>query len=57
MIWLGIGTEDIFYNGSKAFAARLAADGVPYAYKEYRGAHVMPVFRQQLDDVLPLLFK
>ena len=57
LIWLGIGTEDIFYNGSKAFAARLAANGVPYVYKEYRGAHVMPVFRQQLDDVLPLLFK
>ena len=57
LIWLGIGTEDIFYNGSKAFAARLAANGVPYVYKEYRGAHVMPVFRQELDDVLPLLFK
>lgn len=57
LIWLGIGTEDIFYNGSKAFAARLAANRVPHVYKEYRGAHVMPVFRQQLNDVLPLLFK
>lgn len=57
LIWLGTGTEDIWYNGAKAFAARLTTKGVPHIYKEYRGAHVMPVFRQELDDVLPLLFR
>jgi enterochelin esterase family protein len=57
LIWVGTGTEDTFYNGAKAFAGRLAANGVPHVYKEYRGAHVMPVFRQELDDVLPLLFR
>jgi hypothetical protein len=45
LIWLGTGTEDIWYSGAKAFAARLAARRVPHLYKEYRGAHVMPVFR------------
>jgi enterochelin esterase-like enzyme len=57
LIWLGIGSDDIFYDGAKAFAARLAAKGVPHVYKEYRGGHVMPVFRQELDDVLPLVFR
>jgi enterochelin esterase-like enzyme len=57
MIWVGSGTEDIFHNGAKAFVARLTANQVPHIFKEYKGAHVMPVFRQELDDVLPLLFK
>jgi len=57
LIWLGTGTEDLWYKGAKAFAARLTANGVPHVYREYRGAHVMPVFRQELDDVLPLLFR
>src|SRR5262245_26275961 len=50
LIWLGAGTDDLFYNGSRAFAARLTANQIPHVLKEYKGAHVMPVFRQELDD-------
>ncbi|HET9706566.1 MAG TPA: hypothetical protein VFP85_21145, partial [Vicinamibacterales bacterium] len=57
MIWVGSGTEDIFHDGAKAFVARLGANQLPHVFKEYRGAHVMPVFRQELEDVLLLLFK
>ena len=28
LIWLGTGTEDVFYKGAKAFVARLTANGV-----------------------------
>jgi enterochelin esterase-like enzyme len=57
LIWLGTGSEDIWVAGAKAFAARLAANNVPHIFQEYSGAHVMPVFRQELNDLLPRLFQ
>jgi enterochelin esterase-like enzyme len=57
LIWIGGGTEDIFFGGARAFAARLDAAGIPNVFREYPGAHVMPVFRLELNDLLPRLFR
>ena len=57
LIWIGGGSDDIFFGGAKAFASRLASAGVPHVFKEFPGAHVMPVFRHELNDLLPRLFK
>jgi enterochelin esterase family protein len=57
LIWIGSGTEDIWFNGTKAFSERLTAAGIPHVYREYPGTHAMPVFRQELNDVLPRLFR
>jgi len=57
LIWIGSGTEDIWFNGTKAFSERLTAAGIPHVYRDYPGTHVMPVFRQELNDVLPRLFR
>jgi enterochelin esterase-like enzyme len=57
LVWVGCGSEDIFYDGAKAFAGQLQAAGIPHIFRQYDGAHVMPVFRRELAELLPLLFR
>jgi enterochelin esterase-like enzyme len=57
LVWVGCGSEDIFFDGAKAFAGQLQAAGIPHVFRQYDGAHVMPVFRQELAELLPLLFR
>ena len=57
LIWVGCGAEDIFFGGAKAFAERLQAANIPNVFRPFDGAHVMPVFRQELAELLPLLFR
>jgi enterochelin esterase-like enzyme len=57
LVWVGCGSEDIFFDGAKAFAGQLQAAGIPHIFRQYNGAHVMPVFRQELAELLPLLFR
>lgn len=57
LIWVGCGAEDIFFDGAKAFAGKLQAGGIPHLFRQYDGAHVMPVFRHELAELLPLLFR
>ena len=56
LIWLGSGTDDIFFGGAKEFAGHLQSVKVPHVFRQFAGGHVMPVFRQELVEVLPLLF-
>jgi enterochelin esterase-like enzyme len=57
LLWLGAGTADTFYGGTKALASRLTAAGIPHQFFELSGPHVMPVFRKQLVQVLLKLFR
>jgi enterochelin esterase family protein len=57
LIWVGCGSEDIFFGGAKAFAERLQAANIPHVFLQFAGPHVMPVFRQELAELLPLLFR
>jgi len=57
LIWLGSGTDDIFFGGAKAFADRLQTVKVPHVFRQFAGGHSMPVFRQELVELLPLLFQ
>jgi enterochelin esterase-like enzyme len=57
LIWIGAGAQDIFFGGAKEFSARLQAAGLPHVFREFDGAHVMPVFRRQIEDLLPRLFR
>ena len=57
LIWAGCGSEDIFFGGNKAFAAKLKAAAVPHDFREFAGFHVMPVFRRQLVELLPKFFR
>lgn len=57
VIWVGCGTTDIICRGSRAFVERLDASKVPHVWREYAGGHATPVFRRELADLLPLLFR
>jgi enterochelin esterase family protein len=57
LIWIGSGTEDAFYGGAKALRARLEATGIPHQSFDVPGPHVMPVFRKQLIELMPRLFR
>ena len=57
LIWIGCGSEDIFFNGAKAFAERLKLAKIPHTFREFSGPHAMPVARLELTELLPLLFR
>ena len=57
LIWIGSGTEDTFYGGAKALRSRLDAAGIPHQSFDLPGPHVMPVFRKQLIELMPKLFR
>jgi enterochelin esterase family protein len=57
LIWIGCGSADVVCRGSRVFVQRLEASKVPHVWREYTGGHQMPVFRRELVDLLPLLFR
>ena len=57
LIWIGCGTADNVCRGSRVFAERLDAAKVAHTWREYSGAHQMPVFRRELVDLLQVLFR
>lgn len=57
LIWMGCGSEDIFFGGNKALAAKFTSAGIRNQFVELQGFHVMPVFRRQLAQLLPQLFQ
>ena len=56
LLWIGCGAEDVFGGGNKALAGKLAALGIPVKFHSIPGSHTMPVFREQLVELLPVLF-
>jgi enterochelin esterase family protein len=57
LIWLGCGSEDIFFAGAKAFAERLKSAKIPHVFRQFSGPHALPVARLELAELLPLLFR
>jgi enterochelin esterase family protein len=57
LIWLGCGSEDIFFAGAQAFAERLKSAKIPHIFRQFSGPHSIPVARQELAELLPLLFR
>jgi hypothetical protein len=57
LIWIGCGATDNVCRGSEVFVQRLDAAKVAHTWREYTGAHQMPVFRRELVDFLPMLFR
>jgi enterochelin esterase-like enzyme len=57
LIWVGCGSEDIFFGGAKEFSGRLQAAKIPHVFRPFPGPHSMAVARQELAELLPLLFQ
>lgn len=57
LIWMGCGEQDIFFGGNKRLAEKLRSAGIKHKFVEFSGGHVMPVFRRELIELLPQLFR
>jgi enterochelin esterase family protein len=57
LIWISIGRQDFLFNPNRTLHETLAAQGVQHKYVETEGAHVWSVWRKNLAESLPLLFR
>jgi enterochelin esterase family protein len=57
LIWLACGTEDGLIGPNRKFQAWLKDRGVPFTSKETPGGHTWMVWRRNLTDLAPLLFR
>ena len=58
LLWISEGgKEDIAYTNGKIMCSRFDELKVPYTYHEYPGGHTWPVWRENLYQIAPLLFK
>jgi enterochelin esterase-like enzyme len=58
LLWLAMGAkEDIAYENCQDMMAKFKALGITYSYSEYPGGHTWPVWRNNLYNFAPLLFK
>jgi len=57
LVWLSCGRQDFLFKANQEFAAAVRQRGVDLTYRETEGGHVWSVWRHNLRDSLPLLFK
>ena len=57
LVWLSCGRQDFLFQANKEFAEVLRQRGVSLTYRETEGAHVWSVWRHNLHETLPLLFR
>ncbi len=57
LVWLSCGRQDFLFKANQEFAAAVRLRGVDLTYRETEGGHVWSVWRHNLRDTLPLLFK
>ncbi len=57
LVWMSCGKQDFLFKANQEFAALLRERGVNLTYRETEGAHVWSVWRHNLRDTLPLLFR
>jgi enterochelin esterase-like enzyme len=58
LLWIACGTDDSLIGVNRQFKSWLKAKNVPFTELEVPGmAHVWPLWRQNLTELTPLLFK
>ncbi len=57
LIWIGCGADDVFAGGNQALVKKFRSAGIDATQYVLPGFHAMPVFRQQLVELLPKLFR
>ena len=58
LVWIGIGgKEDIAYNNCQVMRTKFDEMKIQYLYDDYPGGHAWPVWRHDLYEIAPLLFK
>jgi enterochelin esterase-like enzyme len=57
LLWLSCGRQDFLYEANRQFSEALKANSIKATYIETEGTHIWSVWRHNLNDALPLLFK
>jgi enterochelin esterase-like enzyme len=57
LFWIACGTEDGLFTGNKGLSELLGKKGITHTFYPTGGAHTWPVWRNYLNQSLPLLFK
>lgn len=57
VFWIAIGTEDEGLERNRALRATLRKHGIRFTESEGKGAHFYPVFRRELSEFAPMLFR
>jgi enterochelin esterase-like enzyme len=57
LLYLTIGADDFLIEGNKAFDAALTNAGIEHTFKITEGAHWWRVWRRDLFEIAPLLFR
>jgi enterochelin esterase-like enzyme len=57
LLWMSVGKNDFLYNANKAVVEGFKAKGVNVMFRETEGAHWFIVWRRNLRDFAPLLFR
>ncbi len=57
LLWVSCGRQDFLFKANQDFVESLRRRGVDVTYRETEGAHVWSVWRHNLREALPLLFK
>jgi enterochelin esterase-like enzyme len=55
-LWVSCGTEDTLFKSVGDFSDQLSAHKIEHIYRVTGGAHTMPVWQRNLNDVVPMLF-
>lgn len=57
LFWIGCGTDDPRFNGHLDLVEKLKSRGINHVFRTTPGGHEWKVWRHQLADVLPELFR
>ena len=57
LFWIGSGRQDPGFAGVEKMVATFTAAGIHHVWHPTEGKHAWPVFRDDLHEVLPLLFR
>ncbi len=57
LLWMSVGREDFLYQANRQFADDLQSAGVKVTYRETAGSHVWSVWRANLNETAPMLFR
>lgn len=57
LLWIACGRDDFLIERNEAFVAWLAANGIRHVWRKTPGDHSWPIWRDYLEEFLPLLFR
>ncbi|HXE65093.1 MAG TPA: alpha/beta hydrolase-fold protein [Bryobacteraceae bacterium] len=57
LIWLSVGRQDFLFKPNEQLASAMKQAGVKNTWRETEGAHVWSVWRHNLNEAAPLLFR